>query len=161
MVTAIQRAYYREARNPSLVETLTQLAHELGLDVPRFEITLASDECESTLQEEIGRSISLGVRGFPTLVLVNGEAPDFINDMNGDGRYTARDVRMMGYQLVSNQVRINLTLTHENLLTDSQDAKCPPQRSFFQGDVDGNSSQGLLPDCFGTAGSSRSRRIRR
>ena len=74
MVAAIQRAYYREARNPSLVETLTELAGELGLDVQRFEATIMSEECERTLQEEIGRSISLGVRGFPSLVLVNGNA---------------------------------------------------------------------------------------
>ena len=92
MVAGIQRAYYREARNPSLVETLTELAGELGLDVPRFEATLASEECERTLQEEIGRSISLGVRGFPTLVLVNGNAGMHVQHDYTDAELTAKRV---------------------------------------------------------------------
>ncbi len=90
-------------------------------------------------------------------VLVNGEAPDFIYDMNGDGRYTARDIELDGYQLLSNEVAINLKLTHENLLTESPDAKCPP-RTFIHGDVDGNGKRGMLPECTGTSGSSRIRR---
>lgn len=90
-------------------------------------------------------------------VLVNGEAPDFIYDMNGDKRYTARDVELAGYQLLSNEVAINLTLSHENLLTDSADPKCPP-RTFLHGDVDGNGSRGMLPECSGTSGSTRVRR---
>ena len=32
-----------------------------------------------------------------------------VYDMDGDGRYMARDVRMMGYDLLSNEVGINLT----------------------------------------------------
>jgi len=90
-------------------------------------------------------------------VLVNGEAPDFIYDENGDGRYTARDVELAGYQLLSNSVEIKLTLTHENLLTESPDSKCPP-RTFVHGDVDGNGARGMLPECIQTAGSSRIRR---
>jgi hypothetical protein len=90
-------------------------------------------------------------------VLVNGEAPDFIYDMNGDGRFTARDVELAGYELLSNEVAINLTVTHENLLTESPDAKCPP-RTLIHGDVDGNGARGTLPECIGTSGSGRIRR---
>jgi len=90
-------------------------------------------------------------------VLVNGEAPDFINDKNGDGHFTARDVQLDNYQLLSNEVVISLWLTQENLLTESPDAKCPP-RTFIHGDVDGNGARGELPVCTGTSGSTRVRR---
>lgn len=90
-------------------------------------------------------------------VLVNGEAPDFVIDMNGDDDYTALDVRLMGYRLVSNEVAMNVRVTHENLLTESPDSKCPP-RTFIHGDLDGNDARGLLPECILTSGSTRSRR---
>lgn len=90
-------------------------------------------------------------------VLVNGEAPDFIIDMNGDKQFTAVDVRMMGYRLVSNEVATNVRVTHENLLTESPDSKCPP-RTFIHGDLDGNGARGNLPECILTSGSTRSRR---
>lgn len=92
--------------------------------------------------------------------VVNGEAPDFIYDMDGDGRYTARDIVLMGYELVSNEVDMTLEVTHENLLIDSPDSKCPP-RTFIHGDVDGNGQIGVLPECIQTSGASRSRRVRR
>jgi len=93
MVAAIQRAYYREARNPSLVETLTELAGELGLDVSRFEAVIASAECERILLEEIGRSVSLGVRGFPTLLLVNGTAGLHVQHDYNDSEATLERIR--------------------------------------------------------------------
>ncbi len=90
-------------------------------------------------------------------VLVNGEAPDYVHDMDGDGIYTAVDVALAGYTLLSNEVDINLKLTHDNLLTESPDSKCPP-RTFIHGDVDGNGARGVLPDCILTSGSTRIRR---
>lgn len=90
-------------------------------------------------------------------VLVNGEAPDFIYDMNGDNRYTARDVALAGYEVLSNEVSITLKLTHENLLTESPDSKCPP-RTLIHSDLDGNGARGMLPDCLLTSGSVRVRR---
>ncbi|MBT8077494.1 MAG: hypothetical protein KJO31_02915 [Gammaproteobacteria bacterium] len=90
-------------------------------------------------------------------VLVHGEAPDFVYDLNYDGKYTAKDVELMGYDLLSNEVETNLTVTHENLLTDSPDSKCPP-RTFIHGDLDGNLDRGMLPACILTSGASRTRR---
>ena len=92
MLASIQRAYYREAKNPSLVETLTELAGGLGLDVQRFEATLTSEECERMLQEEIGRSISLGVRGFPALILVNGNAGIHLQHDYNDAELTMKRI---------------------------------------------------------------------
>jgi len=93
-------------------------------------------------------------------VVVNGEAPDYIHDMNGDGKYTARDVQLAGYELLTNEVSIRLKLTHENLLTDAPDSKCPP-RTLIHTDLDGNMSRGELPECLLTSGSSRARRVPR
>ena len=92
MLASIQRAYYREAKNPSLVETLTELAGGLGLDVQRFEATLTSEECERMLQEEIGRSISLGVRGFPARILVNGNAGIHLQHDYNDAELTVKRI---------------------------------------------------------------------
>jgi hypothetical protein len=93
-------------------------------------------------------------------VLVNGEAPDYIYDMDGNGRYTARDVQLAGFQLLSNEVEMKLELTQQNLLTESPDSKCPP-RTFIHSDLDGDASRGKLPECIQTSGSARSRRAPR
>ncbi len=69
MFRAIQRAYYREARNPSDVSTLTELAAELGIDVERFSTDLASSEVEESLQRGFDLRRRLGVRTFPTLLV--------------------------------------------------------------------------------------------
>ena len=92
MVAAIQRGYYREARNPSLVQTLTALAAEIGLETARFRATLASEACERTLQAEIGRSLSLGVQGFPTLVLVSGHTGMAVQHDYNDAELTVHRV---------------------------------------------------------------------
>lgn len=92
MIAAIQRAYYREAKNPSLVETLTALAAELGLDTARFGATLTSEACERELQAEVGRSLSLGVRGFPTLMLVNGRTGVAVQHDYNDAELTVRRI---------------------------------------------------------------------
>ena len=73
MIVAIQNAYYQEAKNPSLPETLISLAGEIGLDIKRFEAVLGGQECENKLQEEITRAINLGVRGFPALILLKDD----------------------------------------------------------------------------------------
>lgn len=93
-------------------------------------------------------------------VLVERQAPAFIHDLNGDGRYTARDVQLAGYELLSNEVEIELTLTHDNLLVDSPDIKCLPRTVVFD-DLDGDGKDGEPFKCSGKSGSSRSRRVPR
>jgi hypothetical protein len=90
-------------------------------------------------------------------VVVNGEAPDYIYDINGDGKYTALDVKLAGYELLTNEVSIKLRLAHENLLTEAPDSKCPP-RTLIHTDLDGDMDRGVLPECLLTSGSSRGRR---
>ena len=73
MIDAIQHAYYLRAMNPSDNPTLIQLAGELGLDVQRFSGDLVSMEIEEALEENFTLRRTLGVRGFPSLVLAQGE----------------------------------------------------------------------------------------
>ena len=73
MTKAIQRAYYEQARNPSDTETLVDLAREIGLDAGVFSIALMSPAVDEQFDREIGQSRALGARGFPSLVLVDGD----------------------------------------------------------------------------------------
>jgi hypothetical protein len=93
-------------------------------------------------------------------VVVEREAPEFIHDLNGDGVYSAADVRMAGYDLVSNEVEMRLTLTHDNLLIESPDIKCLPRTVLFV-DLDGDGKTGEPFKCSGKSGSSRLRRAPR
>ena len=79
MTEAIQRAYYREARNPSDRQTLVELATELELDVKQFEMDLLSSAVQDELEAQVNFTQSVGVRGFPSLVLVHGKQARLIN----------------------------------------------------------------------------------
>jgi len=70
MFAAVQRAYYTDARNPSDTETLVQLAVELGLAEDAFAEALVSPETEAALQADLALARELGVRAYPTVVLV-------------------------------------------------------------------------------------------
>lgn len=69
MTSAIQRAYYLEARNPSERDTLIELAREIGADANRFAADLDSDRTRNILAGEMAKAAALGVEGFPSLVL--------------------------------------------------------------------------------------------
>ena len=75
MTARIQRAYYREARNPSDNETLIELAQDIGLDRSQFAEALVSPRIEAALRDEIGRARAIGVDGFPSLVMVDDNRP--------------------------------------------------------------------------------------
>lgn len=73
MNTAIQQAYYRQARNPALTETLIDIAEEIGLQRNAFASTLASNEVEEALQRQIGFSSQIGAESYPALILAINE----------------------------------------------------------------------------------------
>ena len=93
-------------------------------------------------------------------VVVARQAPDFVRDLNHDGKFSAIDVKLGGHQLVSNEVEIKLTLTQDNLLIESPDIKCLPRTLLFD-DLDGDGKNGEPFKCSGKSGSSRSRRVPR
>ena len=75
MTKAIQHAYYRQARNPSLVETLVEIAGEIGLDRRPFEQAMNSSEVEEELQRQIDFAAEIGAESYPALVLaVNAQS---------------------------------------------------------------------------------------
>ena len=69
MVAAIQQAYYQRAMNPSDASTLIQLAVELGIGEADFAAALMSDAVDQRFQQDLARAGSMGISGFPALVL--------------------------------------------------------------------------------------------
>lgn len=84
MTYAIQQAYYCQARNPSDISTLEQLAVEIGLDKDKFKQDIQSIETDETLRQEIEKTRQFGLDRFPSLLLdVENQQiriePDYIN----------------------------------------------------------------------------------
>ncbi len=75
MITAIQRAYYTQARNPSDANTLIALAGEIGLDTAAFEKALRSAEVDRELEAEILQARAMDIESFPALVYVDARGP--------------------------------------------------------------------------------------
>lgn len=73
MILAIQHAYYLEARNPSEEGTLIELAGEIGLDPSAFAHDLFEPGTQQELLSEIELAQRQRVRGFPTLILQQGQ----------------------------------------------------------------------------------------
>lgn len=76
MITAIQRAYYLQARNPSDDSVLIELADEIGCDVTHFSKSLNSPATFESLKEDVLFAHKLGAQGFPSLFFeVVGKSP--------------------------------------------------------------------------------------
>ncbi len=86
MISAIQNAYYLNAKNPSELSALIDCATSIGLDATRFEQAITSEQINHALMEDISLSRSMGAQGFPSLILkkANTLRPIFIdyNDPN-------------------------------------------------------------------------------
>ncbi len=91
------------------------------------------------------------------VVVVEGVAPTFIRDMNGDGRYTIADLRRMGLNPQSNEARLKLRVDFDVLVTDTITGRTCPPASLIYFDLDGNGSDGAI-NCSGTGGATRVRR---
>lgn len=78
MYKRIQRFYYQEAGNPSLYENLYALAAELELPVQAFRERIHSQSTEEAFRQERMFAESLGAQGYPSLVLMAGDQPYFI-----------------------------------------------------------------------------------
>ncbi len=74
MSSAIQQAYYLEAKNPSDMTTLSECAVSIGLDADQISELITSDAIETKLNSELEFCRKLGIQGFPALLLVNGDA---------------------------------------------------------------------------------------
>ncbi|MGV2987039.1 DsbA family protein [Vibrio sp. E150_011] len=67
MNNAIQKGYYLEAKNPSDNDRLLEFAHDIGLDMTRFERDLVAAETQSQLLNELQFARSIGGNSFPSL----------------------------------------------------------------------------------------------
>jgi putative protein-disulfide isomerase len=65
----IQKAYYKNALNPSKPETLIQCAREIGLDVALFTADLFSADIQTVLEDELRLAGILNAFAFPSLRL--------------------------------------------------------------------------------------------
>lgn len=74
MLTAIQHAYYLLAKNPSNIDTLLELAVEIGLDGDVFLQQINCQQVDDALKKEITKMRNLPINGFPSLVLVKNNA---------------------------------------------------------------------------------------
>lgn len=72
MVQAIQKAYYQEAKNPALRQTLQQCAIEIGLNTENFISDLISTVIDNELQQNIQMARSMDVFSYPSLRLMHG-----------------------------------------------------------------------------------------
>jgi len=69
MITAIQKAYYLSAKNPSDIDTLIDIASEIGISKKTFSEKIQSKSIDHLLLEDIHFSRSIGVNSFPSLAL--------------------------------------------------------------------------------------------
>jgi len=69
MISAIQSAYYTQAKNPSDDDILVSLAGSIGCDEKQFEESLNSSITNKTLGSEIEQARRIGAQGFPSLFL--------------------------------------------------------------------------------------------
>jgi hypothetical protein len=73
-------------------------------------------------------------------VIVAGQAPSFIDDLDGNGAYTSRDLQLAGYTLLSNQATLQIRAIQNDVLSEFVPFKCPA--AILAGDLDGNGLTG-------------------
>lgn len=69
MIDSIQKAYYQNAKNPSDIDILLELAEKLDLDFEKFKNDFLSQKSEELLQNDLEIRRKLKVFSFPTLLL--------------------------------------------------------------------------------------------
>ncbi|OBT13857.1 thioredoxin [Vibrio sp. UCD-FRSSP16_10] len=74
MLTAVQHAYYLQAKNPSDMSVLVALADDIGLDVAKFCSDIESNEINEALISEISFARSIGGNSFPSLFVVGQDS---------------------------------------------------------------------------------------
>ena len=97
----------------------------------------------------IPREYSVEVR----TVVVDGRAPAIIEDLNADGEFTADDLVLMGYDLMSNEAVRTIDLVSSAVLRQESDPFECPDGSYQIADLDGDN---VVSSCDDGDGTSRS-----
>ena len=89
-------------------------------------------------------------------VLVDGVAPNFIDDLNEDGKFTVADLELMGYTPLSNQKRLRIIAKSTDAAdtTDSA-AFCASEAAVVTKDLDGSGDYGYQCTTGGSRGGRR------
>lgn len=66
----VQKTFYKENRNMHLVESYFDIVEEVGLDIDIFKSKFESDVAKVAIRSDFNRSSELGVRSFPTILLI-------------------------------------------------------------------------------------------
>ncbi len=73
---SVSRSFYSENKDTTSLDTFKALADEAGLDEEEFSRLFESDEMKQETLNDFSMSQSLGVTGFPTLVVMEGDGED-------------------------------------------------------------------------------------
>ena len=68
----IQKAFYQENKNMHLVESYYTALEALSVDKTEFNEKFHSDEMKNLVRKDFERSRQMGVQGFPSLILQQG-----------------------------------------------------------------------------------------
>lgn len=70
----LQQAFYNKNQDPTSLQTFKELAKSLGIDEAKFEIKFHSAEIIHETSKDFKLAISMGVRGFPSVIVMkNGK----------------------------------------------------------------------------------------
>ena len=85
---AIQTAFYSENKNTNDVETYLELVDQFGVDREKFKIMFESEGMKQAVKKDFEMAASMGVRGFPSVVLQDGDQYFLISN----GYTTAKNI---------------------------------------------------------------------
>ncbi|MDJ0834586.1 MAG: DsbA family protein [Gammaproteobacteria bacterium] len=90
MTYGIQQAYYLQAKNPSDLDTLTEVAVAIGLQSDAFVELMTAPRIQQLLEQELQQVSAIGVNSFPSIVLETaGRRHDIKVDYNSATRLLA------------------------------------------------------------------------
>ena len=69
MILGIQQAYYLNAKNPSNIDVLSEIAYSIGLNAEKFKQDISSPAIELLLNEQLQLARQLSSQGFPSIVI--------------------------------------------------------------------------------------------
>lgn len=100
----------------------------------------------AAIQEKVGPQRTVKLRA----AIVEGPAPAFIDDLDGNGKFNAKDLVLAGYRVLSNQTVTTLNLIERDTLRFEEDGyECPSNLLYT--DLDGDGQASFCQDGDGTS----------
>lgn len=70
---AVQSAFYAKNKNTHDIQTYLDIAEDLAIDKTAFQKSFESDEMKALIRRDFERTAEMGVAGFPTVLIRDGE----------------------------------------------------------------------------------------